>query len=253
RGLPVPPHGRVPLGACRCRCRRARAGPDRPWPRGDGRGHGGEGRAAARDPLRVRRLRPHAEGDRGSPHHAAVRRIGVHPADARRAARESGERGPQDDRSARAGRRRPEGVPQPGVIESRRRAVPAADGTIDEEVSMPPRKLVLAFVALWFTLGVVLFVLSVRTVLEGLGHHGGGLSGAHLVLIGGIEALAALLLLLPRTLRLGAFGLLFTFAVAIIAHSAAGEFPMQLLLFAAATVFVLVHGPVPLRWVLGRH
>ena len=46
----------------------ARARPDRPRPRGDGREHRREGRAAARDPLRVRRLRPAAEGARGARH-----------------------------------------------------------------------------------------------------------------------------------------------------------------------------------------
>ena len=49
----------------------ARARPDRPRPRGDGRGDRREGRAAARHPLRVRRLRPAAEGARGPRHHAA--------------------------------------------------------------------------------------------------------------------------------------------------------------------------------------
>ena len=109
---------------------------------------------------------------------------------------------------------------------------------------MTPRRRVLAFVALWMTLGIVLFVLSVQTVMSGL-HHEQGPARVHFVLIGGIEAIAALLFLLPRTLRLGAIGLLFTFAVAMIGHAMAGEFPLQLLLFAAATVFVLVHGPVP--------
>ena len=117
---------------------------------------------------------------------------------------------------------------------------------------MPPRRLVLAFVALWFTVGIVLFVLSVRTVLGGLHGHEQGLGKVHLMLIGGIEAIAALLFLLPRTLRIGAIGLLLTLGVAMIGHAMAGDFPFQLLLFAAATVFVLVHGPVPWSWVRGR-
>ncbi len=117
---------------------------------------------------------------------------------------------------------------------------------------MPPRRLVLAFLGMWLTLGIVLFVLSVRTLLGGLHGRAHGSGNVHLVPIGGIEAIAALLFLLPRTLRAGGIGLLLTFAIALIGHAAAGEFPIQLLLFAAATVFVMVHGPVSWRWVLGH-
>ena len=112
---------------------------------------------------------------------------------------------------------------------------------------MPPRKLVLAFLTLWFTLGVVVLVASVQTFLAAT--RGGAHVHAHMALLAGIETIAAALFLVPKTMRFGAIGLLATFAVAFTAHAVAGEFATILLLYAAATVFVLVHGTVPLKWV----
>ncbi len=83
-----------------------------------GESTGREGRAAARHPLRVHRLRPAAEGARGPRHHAPLRRVGVHPPDARRAARGPGERGAEAGRPAGAGRRRAEGLPLSRVMSS---------------------------------------------------------------------------------------------------------------------------------------
>ena len=77
RRVPVQAHGRVPAESGGHRCGRPRALPDRPRARGDGREHRREGRAAARRALRVRGLRPDAEGARGPRHHAGVRRAGV--------------------------------------------------------------------------------------------------------------------------------------------------------------------------------
>jgi uncharacterized membrane protein YphA (DoxX/SURF4 family) len=57
-----------------------------------------------------------------------------------------------------------------------------------------------------------------------------------------------LLFLIPRTLRIGAVGLLVTFAVAFVAHAHQREFRGELLLFAAVVLFVAVHGAVPLAW-----
>lgn len=71
----------------------------------------------------------------------------------------------------------------------------------------------------------------------------------HTALLAAIETIAAALFLVPKTMRFGAIGLLATFAVAFTAHALAGEFATILLLYAAATAFVLVHGPVPLKWV----
>ena len=69
----------------------ARARADRPRPRGDGRVGERQGRAAARHPLRLQRLRHAAEGARRARDRADLGGVGVHPAHHGRAVRE-GER-----------------------------------------------------------------------------------------------------------------------------------------------------------------
>lgn len=104
---------------------------------------------------------------------------------------------------------------------------------------MPPRGLVRSFVVLWWVLGATLLVLSVRTVMGGWGG-----ADPHPVLIGGLEAVSAVLFLIPRTLRVGAGGLLFTIAIASALHGSAGHFRWDLLVYAAAVLFVAMHGPL---------
>ena len=116
---------------------------------------------------------------------------------------------------------------------------------------MPPRKLVYAYLFFWMTLGIVVFVASVQTCLGALHGTAHGPAGVHLGLLAGVEAIAALLFLIPRTMRVGGVLLLVTFGIALSAHAAAGEFPSQLLLYAAGTIFVLAHGPVPMAWLKG--
>lgn len=105
---------------------------------------------------------------------------------------------------------------------------------------MPPRNLMRAFLALWITAGIVLFIASAETVYEGwFNAHG---VNPHLALLGGVEAAAALLFLVPRTMRIGAMGLLATIAIAVAVHAVLGQFRGDLLFYAAAVAFVLVHG-----------
>lgn len=137
-----------------------------------------------------------------------------------------------------------------GTPESRSRSKDSA--VKHSGAGMPPRRLVVAFLGLWFTLGAVVFVASVRTMLGALSGAVHGPPHVHIALLAGIEALAAALFLVPRTVRIGGVGLLLTFAVALLAHALAGEFQMILVLYAAATIFVMVHGPVPWSWVRGR-
>src|SRR5262245_58154818 len=105
---------------------------------------------------------------------------------------------------------------------------------------MPSRSLMRSFLLLWMVTGAVLLVGSVRTVVEGAGSH----PNPHLVLLGGVEALAALLFVVPRTMRLGAIGLLVTIGIAFVVHTVMGQFRGDLLLYAATVVFVSVHGPL---------
>ena len=115
---------------------------------------------------------------------------------------------------------------------------------------MPPRSLVRAFVIQWWTVGMLLLVWSAQTayraIQAGQGH------SPHVALLGVLEALAAVLFLLPWTMRFGAVGLLFTFAVAFFAHAVQHEFRGDLLLYAAVVSFVAVHGAVPLAWLRRR-
>ena len=104
---------------------------------------------------------------------------------------------------------------------------------------MPSRSLLRAFVLLWWTLGVALLIGSLHTVRGAL--HAGP-ANPHLALLGGIEAVAAVLFLVPRTLRPGAAGLALTLAVAFLVHVVLHQFRWDLLVFAAAVLFVAVHG-----------
>jgi len=116
---------------------------------------------------------------------------------------------------------------------------------------MPSVSLVRAFVALWWTAGIVLFYLSLRTayasVQPGAGHD------PHVVLVGSVEALAALLFLVPRTLRIGALGLLAILAIVFLIHATRLQFRGDLLVYGAAVLFVSVHGSVPVSWLRPRH
>lgn len=111
---------------------------------------------------------------------------------------------------------------------------------------MPPRGLIRSFVVLWWVLGVSLLVLSLRTLSFAL--HEGGPGAIHPILIGGIEAAGALLFLVPRTLRVGAAGLLLAIGIAWLMHLHE-QFRWDLLVYAAAVLFVAVHGPLtPEQW-----
>lgn len=107
---------------------------------------------------------------------------------------------------------------------------------------MPNRRLAFAFLALWLVTGLVVLVAAIRTLLDAL--HAPRAQHA-LVVLAAVEAVGALLFLVPATMRAGGVLLLVTFGVAIAAHSHAGQFAGPLFAYAAATVFVLAHGPVP--------
>ena len=106
---------------------------------------------------------------------------------------------------------------------------------------MPPRRLVMTFLILWWTLGATLLFLSARTVRLALASTA---HDPHVALLGAIEAVSALLFLWPRTMRAGAWGLLATIAVAFLLHAHGHQFRGDLLVYAAAVLFVSTHGPV---------
>jgi hypothetical protein len=77
-------------------------------------------------------------------------------------------------------------------------------------------------------------------VVAALQGHGVNPLGSHLAIVAGAEAAAALLFLVPRTLRLGGVLLLAIFAFAVVVHGVQHE--LDLLVYAAGVLFVSVHG-----------
>lgn len=116
---------------------------------------------------------------------------------------------------------------------------------------MPLKGVARAFLALWWTLGVLLVVYSVQTAWHALAAGRDGID-VHVGILASVEAIAGLLFLVPKTMRAGGACLLAVFAVALVLHGRKGEFASQLLLYAVAVSFVMVHGRVPLREFLGH-
>jgi uncharacterized membrane protein YphA (DoxX/SURF4 family) len=111
---------------------------------------------------------------------------------------------------------------------------------------MPGRSLVRAFVALYLTLGAVVLVQSVQTVIgarRGAFRPGDQL---HAFILGSVEVVGALLFLIPRTMRTGAAVLLAIFALAFLLHATEGDLHLTLLVYAAGVLFVRIHGVRPL-------
>ena len=107
---------------------------------------------------------------------------------------------------------------------------------------MDRRALRRSFIAFHLTLGAVVLVESLITVLRA--HGAGGASHARLgvAVLAGAEAVAALLFILPATLRLGAVSLLAIFLFAVAFHGLHGELQLTLLVYAAGVYFVMMHG-----------
>lgn len=101
-----------------------------------------------------------------------------------------------------------------------------------------PERLQTAFVLFHVTLALVVAQLSVSTLIHA---HSGPRANPHLVLLAGAEALAALLFLVPATLRVGGSALLLIFAFAFIFHGLHGEWATQLLIFGAGVWLVMAH------------
>jgi hypothetical protein len=110
---------------------------------------------------------------------------------------------------------------------------------------MTPRALRIAFAALHATLGVVVFVQGALALKFALRPPVGEPVNPHVALVAAIEALGALLFLLGRTVRLGGTLMLAAFAIALAVHGVHRGMP--LLVYAAGTVFVMVHGSLWLR------
>ena len=64
----------------------------------------------------------------------------------------------------------------------------------------------------------------------------------YLFILASVEAVAAILFVIPVTLRVGGISLCLVFFVAFTAHAIVGEFELGLLVYGAGTVFILFHG-----------
>jgi hypothetical protein len=110
---------------------------------------------------------------------------------------------------------------------------------------MPEQNTARAFLALWWTLGILLVAYSVQTAWHSLAASSG--IDVHVAILASAEAIAGLLFLMPKTMRAGGVCLLAVFALALVLHGMKGEFESQLLIYAVAVSFVMVHGPIPVR------
>ena len=103
-----------------------------------------------------------------------------------------------------------------------------------------------AFLVFWWTLGLLLIGHSVETAWYALSARRHGID-LHVAGLASVEAIAALLFLVPTTMRAGGSGLLAVFAIAFVLHAIKGELASQLVLYAVAVSFVVVHGRIPPR------
>lgn len=99
-----------------------------------------------------------------------------------------------------------------------------------------------AFVAFHLVLALVVFVQSLTTVLSSVGFAAGRPVNLHLVVLGSLEAVFAVIFMLPRTVRAGAIGLIAVFLFASVLHLLQGEFPGALLVYGVGAAFVALHG-----------
>ena len=97
-----------------------------------------------------------------------------------------------------------------------------------------------SFILLHVSLGILLAVGGATTAWEA--YRAADPHAAHLVALGGVEAISALLFLLPRTLRLGAAGLVLCCGVALVVHLSMGQWRGDLVLYIVAVLFVAAHG-----------
>jgi hypothetical protein len=113
---------------------------------------------------------------------------------------------------------------------------------------MPPRSLVRAFLGLYVVLGAVVLVESIDTVVAATHGDIHGHDRLHALILGSFEVVAAVLFLVPRTMRWGAAGLLVVFLLAFALHTVEGHPPLTLMVYAAGVLFVRVHGVQGYRW-----
>ena len=97
-----------------------------------------------------------------------------------------------------------------------------------------------SFVLFHSTLGIVILIQSLRTALRADIFHEENPLGSHLVVLAAVEAVAAVLFLIPRTLKIGSILLLAVFCFAILLHGILNQ--LDLLVYGTGVLFVFFHG-----------
>jgi len=97
-----------------------------------------------------------------------------------------------------------------------------------------------SFVAFHLTLASVVFVQSVLGVVKALLAEQD--ANWHIFSLGSVEAVAAILFVIPLTLRFGGIVLCLIYIVVFTAHAIVGEIELWLLVYGAGTVIILFHG-----------
>ena len=97
-----------------------------------------------------------------------------------------------------------------------------------------------SFVAFHLTLASVVLVQSVSTAIKAFWVEPD--ANWHLFSLASVEAVAAILFVIPATLRVGGTALCLVFFVAFTLHAIIGEFELHLLVYFAGTLFILFHG-----------
>ncbi|MGB2868780.1 MAG: hypothetical protein WBD36_10030 [Bacteroidota bacterium] len=105
-----------------------------------------------------------------------------------------------------------------------------------------------SFVMFHLVLGLIILMKSLNTVLNVVQGHTTNALGSHLALLALVEAVAAVLFLIPKTLKAGAWALIVVFLVAMAVHGIQHE--LDLLVFAAGVMFIRVHGAAYSRGLL---
>lgn len=99
-----------------------------------------------------------------------------------------------------------------------------------------------SFIAFHLTLGIVVLTQSLLTVVHAAGLGDTPHLNVGLAWFAGAEVVAALLFLLPATLRLGGWSLLVIFIAAMVFHGLHGEWEITLLVYSAGVILVMAHG-----------
>jgi hypothetical protein len=99
-----------------------------------------------------------------------------------------------------------------------------------------------ALTAFHWVLGLFLLYASATTAWNAI-RWGGGRYERHVAVLAAVEAVGAVLFLVPRTLRAGAIILLATIGVAFLVHLAFREARVDLMVYAAGVALVLAEHP----------